>query len=229
VPRTAEDKDQFFRKVKPIALLRREFLFEARKRSRKSVALFAGKEAVFAMSEGNPRRLLGLLNDLADFGISVSDKSATGKIAVRYIRQARILASASHRFLSQIKATPQRAKTEMSLYQLILRIGGSFQSEIYDRDFPLDPIGSFEVPFGANPATMQSLEQLLELGAIVHIGNSPHDVPVTVEGCRFRLSFMLTPTFRLPFRIYRSAQLGDILAGRKTPGQLEFLLDSHED
>ena len=47
--------------------MRNEFIKnEIEKRSRKRVTLYAGKEAVFAMSEGNPRKLLGLLNDISD-------------------------------------------------------------------------------------------------------------------------------------------------------------------
>lgn len=222
VPRSGEDKDQFFRKVKPIALLRREFVLPGKERSRKSVTLFAGKQAVYAMSEGNPRWLLGLLNDLADFGTSLSDLAIKGMVTVKYKDQARLLTNASRRFLTQIKANPTRDREHLTLFDFICRIGTTFSGELYDRDFPLDPIGSFEVPVGTDRSTIHNVEQLLELGALIHVGRSQQEVPTQVEGSRFRLTFLLAPAFRLPFRTYRPTGVGEALSGRALAGQLEL-------
>src|SRR6202035_2787425 len=107
-------------------------------RSRKSVTLFAGKQAVYAMSEGNPRWLLGLLNDLADFGTSLSDLAVKGAIKVKYRDQARLLINGSRRFLTQIKANPTRDREHLTLFDFVAKIGGTFSAELYERDFSLD-------------------------------------------------------------------------------------------
>jgi len=198
-------------------------------RTRKVVTLYAGKEAVYAMSEGNPRWLLGLLNDLADLGTSLSDFFAKGMTNVRYGDQARILSNAAHRFLSQVNATPSRVTGgNSSLVGFVDSIGEAFQKWLYGKDFPVDPIGSFEVSRETDPVIIQTVEQLLELGALIHIGTSQQSVPRQITGSRFRLTFMLAPVFKLPFRTYRPVKLSDALSGKTDPDQLELSLESEE-
>ena len=201
IPKSLAEKDQFFRKVKPVALLRLEFMAEKGGRSRKRPAIYAGKEAVYAMSEGNPRWLRGLLNDFADFGVLGGSRSGE-TLHVRYGDQARVLNTAGQRFLALIKASPfklpeQRTRRsgeqDVTLFEFVGVVGAYFNSQIYSRDFPLDPVGSFAVASDADELMISIIEQLLELGGLVYIGSSPQDVPIAIRGSRFRLSFILAP------------------------------------
>lgn len=201
--------DEFFRKAKPVVLLRRAFLKDGRKRTRKSVTLYAGKQAVFAVSEGNPRWLLGLLNDLCDM-VDVSREDArVGQISHR--RQATVINAASRRFKALIKATPVGASTlplpGLSLNALVDDLAGLFCRMLYGEKFPLDPVGSFRIGKVIAPHVEASIRRALEIGALVHIGRSPVDVPVRIVGERFRLSFMICPTYKLPLRNYRHITL----------------------
>jgi hypothetical protein len=221
VPKSLLEKDQFFRKVKPVALLRLEFKSEKGARSRKRPAIYAGKEAVYAMSEGNPRWLRGLLNDFADLGGRAISKSS-GTLSVRYKDQAKLLNTASQRFLALIRASPFKppigeegsaGDRNVTLLGFVNAVGVFFHSQIYSHDFPLDPIGSFLVPTHSDDTTLSIIEQLLELGGLVYIGASPQDVPAAIRGSRFRLSFILAPIHRLALRTYREASLNDVLKG----------------
>ena len=216
-----------FRKLKPVALLRREFLNERTKwRSRKAVTIYAGREAIYAMTEGNPRWLLGLLNDLVDYAKSANFSESETRVS--YADQARILNNAARRLLSHIKASPFRSppkastKRDYTLLGFVDKLGNFFRNEILSSDFPLDPIGSFVVPDNVDPDLLPLLEQLLELGALVYVGNSPQDVPVRIQGSRFRLTYMLAPIYRLPLRLYRETSLDDVLSGASDEDQPEL-------
>ena len=230
IPKSVSERDQFFRKVKPVALLRLEFMTEKGARSRKRPAIYSGKEAVYAMSEGNPRWLIGLLNDFADLGVLGGSQSSV-TFHVRYADQARLLNTSSQRFLSLIKASPFRLQEpqiglsgtqDVTLFEFIQAIGAYFNSEIYCRNFPLDPIGSFAVPNDVDETTVSMIEQLLELGGLVYIGSSPQDVPRAIRGARFRLSFILAPIHKLPLRTYREVPLNDVLMGLHDEQQLKL-------
>jgi hypothetical protein len=230
VPKNASERDQFFRKVKPVALLRLEFMKQMGARTRKRPAIYSGKEAVYAMSEGNPRWLIGLLNDFADLGASGHGRTAE-TCRVRYADQARLLNAASRRFLSLIKASPfkppvspagRTSERDSTLFEFVQVIGAYFGSEIYASDFPLDPAGSFVVPDELDDTTAAMIEQLLELGGLIYIGSSPQDVPRAIRGSRFRLSFLLAPIHKLPLRTNREAPLNDVLVGLRDEQQLKL-------
>lgn len=231
VPRSAEEKDQFYRKIKPIAVLRLEFSSEFRERSRKAPTIYAGKEAIYSMSEGNPRWLRGLLNDLADLSGLAQDLSRVAR-RIRYKDQARILNSAGQRFLALIKASPFRPPPsnaspdshEVTLAGFIDQVGKYFADQIYKIEFPMDPIGSFEVPLDADQTTVAVIEQLLDLGGVVYIGTSTQDVPISVRGSRFRLAFVLSPIHRLALRTYRSININQILGQSGEKHQLTLPL-----
>ena len=97
-------RDESLRKVKPIVLLREAYLKDATDRlahrSRKNALLYFGEDSIYAMSEGNPRLLAGLLNELLD----VESRSAVdGAPLVRPDAQSRVLYAASQRVLTGIR------------------------------------------------------------------------------------------------------------------------------
>jgi len=216
VPKNTKEKDQFYRKVKPIALLRHEFLSPNKTaRGRKTVTVYAGREAVYAMSEGNPRSLLNLLNDFVSYGIPDASSS---ELRVKYATQASILNSAAQRHLAYIKACvffpPRRPSgaPSFTLFDVVQKIGRYFRGVVLAREFPLDPSGSFTVPVDTDNHIIALVEQLLERGSIVYVGTSSQDVPLKIPGSRFRLTYMLAPIYRLPLRLYREISLDEILA-----------------
>lgn len=227
VPRNQEEKDQFFRKVKPIVLLRNEFADEFKYRSRKAPALYVGREAIYAISEGNPRWLLSILEDLIAFGEpNPSDRSA---LSVAYSTQGKILTNASNRLRALIKSSPFKlpdtaiGAADHTLLEFIDLLGKFFREAIHNRGhFSEDPTGSFIFPEQANGLYLAMVSQLLEIGALVYVGASQQDVPNSVQGSRFRLSFMLAPIYRLAFRNFKAVSLREILLRRSDDGQLRL-------
>jgi hypothetical protein len=82
-----------------------------------------------------------------------------------------------------------------------------FANALYDNEFPLDPIGSFKITKKISPSVEDAFRRAIEIGALVHIGRSPMDVPAMIAGERFRLSFMVCPSYKLPLRNYRHVRL----------------------
>lgn len=227
VPKNQAEKDRFFRKVKPIVLLRHVFSDETKNRSRKAPALYVGREAIYAMSEGNPRWLLSLLTDLIDLG--EPRQSGQAAVSVSYQSQGRLLASASIRLRSLIKASPFRppantlSAADYTLLGFVEELGNYFRESIYNKDdFREDPLGSFECPESIDDVYLAMITQLLENGALVYVGSTHQDVPTAIGGSRFRLSFMLAPIFKLPFRNFKAVSLSEILGHPHDTKQLQL-------
>lgn len=221
-----KQRDEFFRKAKPIALLRQAFLSESGAlRTRKSTPLYAGREAVFAVSEGNPRWLLGLLNDLCDAVDWTTFPDGTD-FQVPLRKQAEVINSASRRFMALIKATPVAVSANKdgatygtSLFDTIDSLARVFSDVIYGEKFPLDPIGSFRLSEQPRPDVDAVIRRALITGALVPIGRSQMDVPTSIVNERFRLSFLICPAYKLPLRNYRDVTIvGTGLIERKSKG-----------
>ena len=210
-------RNSILRKIKPIVLLRRTFLSgdKIRRRSRKLVTLYAGKQAVYAMSEGNPRWLLGLLTDLYDRWKTNPNYGTNSTPKIPYSMQARCLNNAARRFesyLSAIASIDEKSNIDdnESLYDFLKRIANCLKNQFLGPQFPLDPFGSFSVDIDSYSIEIK-IKRALEVGALVYVGNSDEDVPRRIFKSRFRLSFMLSPIFRLPLRNYRAIALNSII------------------
>src|SRR6266481_6939455 len=118
------------------------------------------------MSEGNPRLLAGLLNELLDVDSrSHSERSAL----IRPELQSRVLHAASQRVLMGIKAFPTGSSRGRSLASLVGRLGQYLQDELITRAFNADPVGSFFVDDAASPELLKELSIGLLIGAFVHV------------------------------------------------------------
>src|SRR5581483_10624728 len=95
-----QKRDECLRKIKPIVLLRETYRGAFKGRSRKRPTLYAGEEAIYAMSEGNPRQLAALINEMFN---SLSPRDLERKFPkVPKPVQARVLATASKRMRAGI-------------------------------------------------------------------------------------------------------------------------------
>jgi hypothetical protein len=201
-------RDESLRKVKPLVLLRDTYLnFEVpnrtTRRSRKNPELYFGEDAIYAMSEGNPRLLAGLLSDLLDLK-SGDDRSPQ----VKPLEQSRVLFAASQRSLAGIKAYPSRkAAPSRSLARLVDRMGQFLRSELVVRDFSPDPVGTFLIDPEVPKDILEEITVGLLIGAFVHIKSHESDIPRSLIGSRIRLSYMLSPFYRVLFRNFRDIRL----------------------
>jgi len=206
-------RDESLRKAKPIVILRDAYRGvdgqrRVVRRSRKNVSIFYGEDAIYSMSEGNPRLLAGLLNDLFDAETSHTNQSLPMKLDV----QSRVLSAAAQRTLSGIKAYPMQGyRHKRSLADLVELIGHYLHDELVFGDFSVDPAGGFFVDSDTPIAVTEDIKLGLLIGAFVHVKTKDADIPSSVIGARFRLSYMLSPHFGLPFRNNRALRLSTAL------------------
>lgn len=222
-------RDETLRKVKPLVVLRDAYLKEhteggkrVSRRSRKFSTTYYGEDAIYAMSEGNPRSLAGLLNELFDFeSRSLFEEK---RFVIRPETQARVLFGASQRMLTGIRTFPVSMQSRgLSLYRLIDKLGNFLKGELLGGTFNADPIGSFIVDENVGPDVMNEIAVGLTIGAFVSVGSSQSDIPVSVLGARIRLSHMLAPTYRLSFRNLRDIRLSTALRIYGSSQRLMFI------
>jgi hypothetical protein len=206
-------RDESLRKIKPIVLAREAFLKEGNGgvelRSRKVPPLYHGEDSVYAMSEGNPRLLAGLLNDMLDLR---RRSKRRGGVMITKSAQARVLFAASLRMLTTIKTYPSAAESRRPPLSFLISRLGSFQgSELVGQEFKPDPVGSFFVDEDVRQELLEQIAAGLHIGALVSMGMQDEDFALSVMGSRIRLSYVLAPAFRLLFRNFRELRLSTAL------------------
>ncbi|KAA6465275.1 ATP-binding protein [Acidobacteria bacterium AB60] len=206
-------RDESLRKVKPIVLAREAHLKEAgstiKRRSRKVPPLYYGDDAVYAMSEGNPRLLAGLLNELLDIERRRSAKNAP---MIPRLSQSRVLYAASLRMLTTVRSYPFKGgPRKFPLSLLVSRLGNFQRGELIGSEFKPDPVGSFFVDADVRPEIMEEIAKGLLIGAFVNMGTQEDDFAPSVMGSRIRLSYVLSPAFQLLFRNFREMRLSTAL------------------
>lgn len=205
VAQSVDQRDSCLRKIKPIVLIRNAYLRPFGGRSRKKHVMYSGEEALYAMSEGNPRQLAGLLSDLLD----KRQIDAGGIVQqIEHRMQADVLYEASRRALTGIKNYPVRFKEDQrtSLGSIVDLFGKFLNYELVGKLFTADPVGSFVVDNEVPREIVREIEIGLLIGAFVSVGKDP---PSSVVGARIRLSYMLSPKYRLLFRNNRDIRLSN--------------------
>jgi energy-coupling factor transporter ATP-binding protein EcfA2 len=210
-------RDTVLRKAKPVATFRRAFLKgtgtgRLALRSRKLSTIYFGKEAIYRITDGNPRRLIAILGDLCD-RIHADRDGMPSRVTSN--EQAEVLTRASINFSAYVSALPGGSVSvdgiTVDLVTVLRTIGDFFRQRFLGTEFPLDPVGSFKVDSNINEKLIELLRLGVYHGAIVHIDPVPDTVETTLRGKRFRLSYMLAPRFRLPLNLYDSISLSRIL------------------
>src|ERR1039458_10589088 len=177
-------------------------------------------DLIYAMSEGNPRLLAGLLSELLDVERTAMVNTFP---LVRPEVQSRVLHSASQRMLTGIRTYPlERGANHRSLSSVVEKLGRFLHSELVTRDFNADPVGSFFVDEDVSQNVVVVLSLGLLIGAFVHVRSGDGDIPPSITGSRLRLSYMLAPTYRLLFRNYRDMRLSTALRISTATQQLMF-------
>jgi hypothetical protein len=211
-------RDAILRKAKPIAMFRAAFLKMRHDgkiwfRSRKSSGgVYCGTKAVYRISDGNPRRLIGIINDLL---ARVQTNGDGQPIPLSENEQDDVLNKASSQFLGYVNALPggsaKLGAERLDLATVLKAIATYFRQSMLGDEFTLDPKGSFIVDSKLNPQLVELIRLGVYHGAIVHVDPLPDTIETSVVGKRFRLSYMLAPTTRLPLMLYASVSLATIL------------------
>jgi hypothetical protein len=210
-------RDSLLRKAKPVAMLRNAFMKSLTSgrislRSRKLGTIYHGREAVYRIADGNPRRLIGILGDLCAKRMSSNDGNSQ---CLSKNEQAEILTRASLHFAGYVHALPGGntvlGENNIDLSTLLRTIGDFFRGRLLGRDFPLDPVGSFQIDSHINDKVLELLRLGVYHGALVYVDPVPDTIETSLRGKRFRLSYMLSPLHKLPLTLYDPISLSSIL------------------
>jgi len=242
-PTTADQtkRDSILRKIKPTVILRNEFMKHRdgriSGRSRKRPTVYSGVEAIYDICDGNPRRLIKIIDDMIT-------EASVGKEKIKTIPtrvQAKVLQQSAKAYVALIKSLPKvLIQNEMGksihLYSLIESIGKYFEDRIYSVDFPFDPVGTFIVDSDWTPQSVTTmLNTAAYHGAIIHVNPDDDVGDYELTGKRFRLAYILSMLWRLPLRLNNEVKLSNCLKTTlpivkewETPGQASLSLEEQQ-
>jgi energy-coupling factor transporter ATP-binding protein EcfA2 len=212
------DRAALLRKVAPLAAVREAFRTPdgrnvpkptRRTRTRKSVKIYTGAAAVFAILEGNPRWFIAIVGRLLD---SYKDGRVTRLV------QATEIEDAANRFRAMLRTLPAhrlvRSYQPRGLLTVLDRIGKYFFQRAVTDDFDPDPPATFIVDAASSVEVADTLGVALNAGAIILLRDSDTSAATpTVLGRRFRLSYLLAPSYGIPLRLGRPVSLTRVLRG----------------
>ncbi len=225
VPFEKTQEDEIFRKIKPIALYRYQFRSQSnigKKRSRKNPALYYGIPFLYHLCDGNPRTLIGVIDEF--LRILQTNKQQIERFHISV--QSRLVYNNSRKYLEGIYNHPdsnvQYLNKYINLGKFLEKIGDYFRYKLIDDDFKMDPSNCFIVDRDVPSQIVELLKVAMHLGAIIYLDPKETFSKNGLIGKRFRLSYFLFPHFQLPIVEYNEVQLSTIL--RKGTDKIDQLL-----
>jgi len=214
-------KDSILRKAAPIAAVRNFFLHEDQEgnvssRFRKTSSLYAGAESIFAISEGNPRWLIGLLTPMIAYMVNNKVRRVPESV------QAEEIDNAADRLVALLRTIPVPLNVHQSDVQaldvLVQKIGLRLHDDLINRPFAIDPRLCFVVDRGINNSLIELLSSGLNRGAVMLVqGTAARSVVGDMTGVTLRLSYLLAAKYGLPLRKGKATNLSHLLQGPIAP------------
>jgi hypothetical protein len=203
------------RKIAPLVAFRNAYKSKSdgKKRGVKPFnTAYSGWESIAAISEGNPRWLIGLItrimsnSDQTNFPVSTPHQ--TGGVLWNCQRYADMLQSVANEQFGSIK-------TSTSIYAVLSKIGDYFHNRLVSASFVEDPPMSFVVDERVSDDVEHALRIAVNHGAIVCY-KIASDVGGfrSLRGLQFRLTYLLAPVFKLPMRKSKAVSLSTILEAK---------------
>jgi hypothetical protein len=221
IPRTSTNYDSFIRKTKEIVINRLVFAKykdqpsndDLTSRSRKEYPIYYGKETIFKICEGNPRFIMNIIDELIIKTQKYKDIERDLKFSPT--EQVEVIKRISIRFNAMIKSYPTNTyynNKNVNLSWLINQIGSYFENELNYKDFSLNPPTCFTYnDKKTNPDIIDLIKKGVELGAFIKLDENMDEIGHDNENSRYRLTYLLHPSFKLPLRLYSSASLNNII------------------
>lgn len=203
------------RKIAPLVAFRNAYKGKSvgKKRGVKPFnTAYSGWESIAAISEGNPRWLIGLItrimsnSDQVQFPVPTPQQTAG--VQWNCQRYAEMLQSVANEQFGSIR-------TSTPIYEVLSKIGDYFHNRLVRTTFVEDPPMSFVVDEHVSDDVEHALRIAVNHGAIVcyqiaaDVGGFR-----TLRGLRFRLTYLLAPVFKLPMRKSKSVSLTTILEAK---------------
>lgn len=203
------------RKIAPLVAFRNAYKGKSvgKKRGVKPFnTAYSGWESIAAISEGNPRWLIGLITRIMSSSdqvqLPVPTPQQTAGVRWNCQRYAEMLQSVANEQFGSIKSST-------SIYDVLSKIGDYFHNRLVRAPFVEDPPMSFVVDERVSDDVENALRIAVNHGAIVcyqiaaDVGGFR-----SLRGLRFRLTYLLAPVFKLPMRKSKSVSLTTILEAK---------------
>lgn len=185
-------------------------------RSRKSLEIYTGFPSMLALTEGNPRWLLGMFGPLVQELAAI--RIANSKKRVGKALQARELEATIRTFRSLLKTIPYKPNeaNNRGLLKFLDAIGKYFHHHCVIAPFAAQPPLTFMVDSHTDDETLEAIGRALNVGAIIYIPDRAGDTVLTsVRGKRFRLCYLLAAHYEIPIILNRSISLSRILSHKQ--------------
>jgi energy-coupling factor transporter ATP-binding protein EcfA2 len=213
------------RKIAPLVGIREAHLRTQGRHVRgrkKLVFAYSGWRAVSAISEGNPRWLIGILNMIASRFENISSLPISSSV------QSDLISGATEAFKSMLKTVatnqPIGIKTKTPVFELIEEIGKYFFDRVVKDKFIEEPPLAFRVDDEIDPDIENALRIALNHGAIVYMPVSGESRDFgSLRGKKFRIAYLLAPSFHLPLRATKEIVLSSILSRDKQTEMRAFV------
>lgn len=222
-PRPSAKNGNTIRKIAPVVAFRNAYRSksaEGQKRGGKAYnSAYYGWLAISAMSEGNPRWLMGIMTRVT------SDLTPSSQLPVPASYQQEQVMSMAHGFAEMLKTAATKQfevlQTTQPIFALIKKIGLYFHRQIVLEPFGEDPHMSFTVDRDISPDIENCLRIALNHGALVCY-DPPDSVGgyTSLRGKRLRIAYLLAPVFQLPLRKSKAIGLSRIMKGGESPTNL---------
>jgi hypothetical protein len=205
----AEEDKSIFLKHKVTALYR--FLYKSR--TRKNPTIHYGVPYIYDLCDGNPRSVIGLIDEILLEG---EVDSIGKKVLVAQNKQTEIILRVSKKYFNLIRNHPDSTlilrSQEFNLANDILRkIGNFIYNNIVKEDYVRSVPTTFTIDNEIDQKVIRLLEHALYLGVIVYLDPIESLSNSGLLGKRFRLTYLLTPLFRIPNRVNAEVNLKTIL------------------
>lgn len=222
---TEKESASLIRKALPVVAFRNYYGVIGQRRSRKTDALYSGWKSFSAICEGNPRWIIGCLNEM--FSQTKADGKYIGEgnpIPIRY--QLDAINVMRHRFMAKLKTISLKGslKTD-SLSSLVAEMGENIKSGIYSTEFAAEPPQSFMLDKESAKIYHDIIALGLNAGVFVYCprknGGVGKELLTNLVNRRLRLSYLLLSEYKVPLRMGACQQLSLLLkSGKFSPEHL---------
>jgi len=219
--RNNEEDKSIFLKHKVNILYR--YLFKLR--FRKKPSIHYGIPYIYDICDGNPRSVIGLIDEII-LRTEINRIDENFKISPN--KQSEIIMEISKKYLNLIKNHPDstiiiREKEFNLAKDIIDKIGNFIYTSIVKDDFKASIPTTFTVDSEINQKIIRLLEHALYLGVIVYLDPIESLSNQSLINKRFRLSYLLTPLYRIPNRVNSEINLNTILRQKNPDIELPSL------
>lgn len=227
-------KNEFGRKMRGLLMLRDEY--DSTRKGNHAVKLYSGAKIIITLGDANPRKLLGIYNEmLKSYEASTDFLKHKEKRAVVSFRKNKgkieedspIISSTLQNFVLTSLAEREINKSRIEknigrgLYDFILAIGEFMRKYIHDSELTTEQISSISISNNIDENTWEVIKRAVQKGLLypnINVHN-PDEMPYK-EGT-FRLGYILSPKFKILPRKGDSRNVNTIL-----PSQLKFEFDA---